>query len=133
MAYNPSLYNPYGSQQFQPTTQNMNWQYQPTQTFQPQQPINGLTFIDSIDSIDTLKMPPGSVSQPYFLKDENKFVIVRFDNMGGFTKELFSFKPEPMNNNSEEFVTREYFDQQMQNIMEAINGKHSIPEQQPEA
>lgn len=31
-----------------------------------------------------------------------------------------------------EFVTREYFDQQMQNIMEAINGKHLVPEQ-PEA
>jgi len=48
--------------------------------------------------------------------------------MGGSTKELFSFKKEPMvtSNNSGEFVTREYFDQQMNNIMEAINGKRRL-------
>ena len=114
MAYNPALYNPYGQ---------FSWQ-------QPQQSINGLTFIDSIDALDTLQMPAGSISQPYFLKDENKFIIVSFDNMGGSTKELFSFEKiqMPTNNNSKDFVTREYFDQQMNNILEAINGKHSIPE-----
>lgn len=116
MAYNPPLYNPYG--------QNQPWSWS-----QPNQLIaNGLTFIDSISDLDTLQMAPGSISQPYFLKDEDKFVIVTFDKVGGSTKELFSFKKEqmPTNNNQGEFVTREYFDQQINNIMEAINGKHAI-------
>lgn len=119
MAYNPPLYNPY--------SQNQPWSWsQPTQLVT--NGTNGLAFIDSISDLDTLQMTPGSISQPYFLKDEDKFVIVTFDKVGGSTKELFSFKKEqmPTNNNQGEFVTREYFDQQINNIMEAINGKHAI-------
>ena len=114
MAYNPSLYNPYGLQQ-------------PIQ-YQPQQSINGLSFIDKISDLDTLQMAPGSTSQPFFLKNENKFVVVSFDKTGASTKKMFSFDeiPMAMNNNSGDFVTREYFDQQMNNIMEAINGKFAI-------
>lgn len=126
MAYNPSMYNPYGLQM------------QPTQMFQPQpqfqQPINGLQFIKDASVLETLRMPPGSTSQPYFLEDENKFIVVTFDNVGGSTKETFSFTKDPIetNDNSGEFVTREYFDQQMNNILEAINGKHVASEQQEE-
>lgn len=113
MAYNPAIYDPYYGQQ--------SWSWS--------QPVsNGLTFINSISDLDTLQMAPGSTSQPYFLKDEDKFVIVTFDKVGGSTKELFSFKKEPMpaTSNQGDFVTREYFDQQISNIMEAINGKHAI-------
>lgn len=127
MAYNPNLYNPYAPQQFQPTIFNQQ-QFQP-QSQPVQQSVNGLAFIDDISVLDTLQMPPGSTSQPYFLKSEDKFVIVTFDKMGGSTKELFSFKKEPIatNNDMSEFVTRDYFDQQIGNIMEAINGKLAIP------
>ena len=120
MAYNPSLYNPYGLQQ-----QPMQYYQQPMQ-----QPVNGLSFIEKVSDLDTLQMAPGSTSQPYFLQDEDKFVIVSFDKTGASTKEMFSFEKiqMPANNNSGDFVTREYFDQQINNIMEAINGKHAIPE-----
>ena len=112
MAYNPSLYNPYG--------------LQVPQAYVPvQQPINGLSFIDDISVLDTLQMPRGSVSQPYFLKDENKFVIVTFDNAGGMTKELFSFKKESISNPDDK-VTKADLDAFKAEIMEAINGKHAI-------
>lgn len=124
MAWNPNFYNPYGFQQ----SQNANWQYYPNSA--PQQAVNGLSFIDSVNDLDTLKMPPGSTSQPYFLKDEAKFVIVSFDNVGGSTKELYTFEKAPMSSGIDggEFVTREYFDQQIGNIMEAINGKSAVSE-----
>ena len=127
MAYDPGLYNPYGSRQFQPTNQGMNWQYQPTVTVPQsvQQPINGLQFIEDASVLNTLRMPPGSTSQPYFLKGDNKFIIVTFDNVGGSTMETFSFTKDPVDNGGD-FVTREYFDQQINSIMEAINGKHVI-------
>ena len=94
------------------------------------QSISGLSFIDDLSVLDTLKMPPGSVSQPYFLKNEDKFAIVTFDNVGGSTMELFSFKKEPLPQagGQSEFVTKEYFDQQMRDMMEAINGKYAIRE-----
>ena len=111
MAYNPSVYNMYG--------------YQPQV---PQQPINGLAFIDDPSVLDTLKMPPGSTSQPYFLKDENKFYIVTFDNVGGCTKELFSFEKVPIQKEPDpnQFVTRDYLDEKINSIMEALNGKHAL-------
>jgi len=65
MAYDPVMYNPYGS-------------YMPRQ-----QAVNGLNFIDGEGDLDSLRMPPGSVSQPYFLKDSNRFIVVTFDNIGG--------------------------------------------------
>lgn len=110
MAYNPNLYNPYGLSPMQPVQQ---------------QPINGLSFIDDISVLDTLQMPRGSVSQPYFLKDEDKFVIVTFDNAGGMTKELFSFKRESISNPNDK-VTKADLDAFKAEIMEAINGKHAI-------
>jgi hypothetical protein len=95
---------------------------------QMQAPANGLMFIDDIKELDTLQMAPGSISQPYFLKDEDKFIIVTFDNVGGSTKEMYSFKKEamPATAASGDFVTREYFDRKIGDIMEAINGKHVV-------
>lgn len=129
MAYNPSLYSPYGSQQFQPTVYPQS--YQPTYT--PQQPVNGLIQVNGIEGAQMYQLPPGSVSPPLFLKDENAFFVKTTDDGGAATIKKYTFEEAPMmNNNSGEFVTREYFDQQMNNILEAINGKHIIPEQ-PEA
>ena len=127
MAYNPSLYNPYGSQQFQPTTGG-NLQYQPTYT--PQQPVNGLIKVTDIRGAEMYLIPPGSVSPPLFLEDENAFFIKTTDDGGAATIKKYVFEEAPMTaQNQGEFVTREYFDQKMQAIMEAINGKHPVPEQ----
>ncbi len=132
MAYNPSLYNPYGSQQFQPTI-SYPQQFQPT--MQPQQPINGLIKVTGIEGAQMYQLPPGSVSPPLFLEDENSFFVKTTDDGGAATIKKYTFEEAPIidtSNNQNDFVTREYFDQQMQNIMEAINGKHFVPEQ-PEA
>ena len=131
MAYNPSLYNPYGTQQFQPTVQP-NWQYQPTQTFTPQQPINGLIKVKGIEGAQMYQMPPGSVSPPLFLEDENAFFVKTTDDGGAPTIKKYTFEEAPMVtvNNPGDFLTSEYIDQQINNIFEAINAKHSVPEQQ---
>ena len=132
MAYNPSLYNPYGSQQFQPTI-SYPQQYQPT--IQPQHPVNGLIKVTGIEGAQMYQLPPGSVSPPLFLEDENAFFVKTTDDGGAATIKKYTFEEAPIANvddNPNGFVTREYFDRQMQNIMEAINGKHTVPEQ-PEA
>lgn len=128
MAYNPSLYNPYGQQQFQ---QNMNWSYQPTHT--AMQPVNGLIKVTGIEGAQMYQLPPGSVSPPLFLESENAFFVKTTDDGGAATIKKYTFEEAPLvDNGSQEFVTREYFDQQINNIMEAINGQHAISEQ-PEA
>lgn len=135
MAYNPSLYNPYGSQQFQPTVTQPNWYYQPTVTQMQQQPINGLIKVTGIEGAQMYQLPPGSVSPPLFLEEENAFFVKTTDDGGAATIKKYTFEEAPIanaSNNSGDFVTREYFDQQMNNILEAINGKHLVPEQ-PEA
>ena len=121
MAYNPSLYNPYGLQQ--PTVSP-----QAPQMFQ--QPVNGLVRIESIEGAQMYQLPPNSVSPPLFLGSEAAFFIKTTDGGGAATLKKYSFKEEPMmmDNNSSEFVTREYFDQQMNNILEAINGKPAVSE-----
>ena len=130
MVYNsPSLYNPYGSAQYQPTASYLQ-QYQPT--FQPQQPVNGLIKVKGIEGAQMYQLPPGSVSPPLFLEEENAFFVKTTDDGGAPTIKKYTFEEAPMatSGNPGEFVTREYFDQQMNNILEAINGKHSVSEQQ---
>lgn len=109
MAYNPSLYNPYG--------------------LQPAQPVNGLIRVESIEGAQMYQLPPNSVSPPLFLGSENAFFIKTTDGGGAATLKKYTFEEEAITNNvSGEFVTREYFDQQINNIMEAINGKRAVPE-----
>ena len=129
MAYNSSPYNLYGSQQYQPTT-GSGIQYQPTYT--PQQPVNGLIKVTDIRGAEMYLLPPGSVSPPLFLEDENAFFVKTTDDGGAATIKKYVFEEAPIakaEDNSNNFVTREYFDQKMQAIMEAINGKHTVPEQ----
>ena len=56
MAYTPSLYNPYGSQQFQPTMYTSS--YQPT--YVPQQPVNGLIKVKGIEGAQMYQLPPAN-------------------------------------------------------------------------
>ena len=111
MAYNPSLYNPYGLPQFQA-------------------PVNGLVRVESIEEANAYQIPSNSVSPPLFLGSEDSFFIKTTDANGGSTIKKYTFAEEPIptGNTSGEFVTREYFDQQMNNILEAINGKLAVPE-----
>lgn len=129
MAYNPSLYNPYNNQQFQPTI-NYPQQFQSAQ----QQPVNGLTFID-INNIDSYWMPAGSVSQPLFIDDKH-FVIKTFDKNGGSETEAYEAKKIPLSSllgSDNTNVTRADFESFKAEIMEAINGRNTIADVQPAA
>ena len=125
MAYNPNLYSPYGSQQFQPTIGYMPQQYQPT--VQQQQPVNGLIFIDK-NAVDTYQMPPGSVSPPLFI-DDSHYVIKSFDSNGGSSIEPFRTEPCSMSEifgADETNVTKADLEAFKLEIMEALNDKHTI-------
>jgi len=117
MAYNPSLYNPYGMQ-MQPSFQQMPMQ---------QQAVNGLVFIDK-NAIDTYQMPPGSVSPPLFV-DDSHYVIKSFDSNGGSSIEPFKTEPCSMSEifgADETNVTKADLEAFKLEIMEAINGKHTV-------
>lgn len=123
MAYNPALYNQYGMQPYQPA-------YQPAM----QQPINGLVFIEK-NAIDSYQMPAGSVSPPLFI-DESHFIIKTFDATGGSATELYEAKKIPMSEIEDPHsvnVTKADLDAFKAEIMEAINGKHSLQDVQSEA
>jgi len=112
MAYNPMSYSPYGLQM-------------PGLTSPQPQVINGLNFIDDESVLDSLRMPPGSVSPPYFLKDSNRFIVVTFDNVGGSTREHFTFDKEIIENPNDT-VTKADLEAFKAEMMEAINGKHTV-------
>lgn len=119
MAYDPMSYSPYGIQ--------LPGSYMPRQ-----QAVNGLNFIDGEGDLDSLRMPPGSVSQPYFLKDSNRFIVVSFDSIGGSTREYFTFDKEIVENPNEA-VTKADFEAFKAEMMEAINGKHTVQQGEPTA
>lgn len=125
MAYNPSIYSPYAAQQFQPNMPAPNPQFM--QAIAPQQPVNGLVKVDGIEGARMYQLPPNSVSPPLFVGSENAFFIKTTDGGGAASIKKYTFAEAPMNDNvSGEFVTREYFDRQMNNILEAINGQHTV-------
>ena len=118
MAYNPNLYNPYGMQQMQP---------QFPQPFQQQQPVNGLKFID-VNNIDSYQLPPGSVSDALFVDDKH-FIIKTFDNNGGSSIEAYEANKIPLSSllkPNDMSITKADLDAFKAEIMEVINGKHSI-------
>lgn len=112
MAYNANLYNPYSF---------------------PQQPVNGLVSITSEEGAKLYQLPPNSVSPPLFLESENTFFIKRTDGGGAATISKYTFDEAPMEQEgNSNYVTKDYLDKRIDEIMEAINGKHTVsePEQQ---
>lgn len=95
-----------------------------------QQPSNGLVRIDSVEDGKAYVLPPSSVSPPLFLSEENAFLVKTTDEFGTYSLKKYSFEETPLSEEHEsEYVTREYFDQQMSQILEAINGKeHPVRE-----
>lgn len=99
MAYNPSLYNPYGQQPYQ-------WS-QPAW----QRPINGLVSVTGMEGAKAYQMPPNS-SMPLFDADEDLLYVKTTDAAGYPTIKTFSFKPteQPKHAAEPAYVTREDFD-----------------------
>lgn len=107
MAYNPSLYNPYG--QAQPYTM-----YQPIPSMTtPQaaaQPVNGLVSVTGIEGAKAYQLPPNSAIA-LFDADSDVFYLKTTDAAGYPTIKAFSFKPmEHAAMEQPSYVTREDFD-----------------------
>ena len=116
MAYDPSAYNPWQGNNMLGNQQR----------FQ-QQPVNGLIFMD-LNSIETYQMPAGSVSAPLFIDDKH-CAIKTFDTTGGSSTEFFELKSIPKSDLLDPHdinVTKADLDAFKAEIMEAINGRHSI-------
>ena len=126
MAYNPNLYNPYGTQQYQPTL-SYQQQYQPT--MQPQQPVNGLVQIDGIEGANMYPLPPNSTSPALFFKNEAKFAVKSTDGGGAVTVRVFNFEEETLQtSNPNDIITRQDLEDFKKQVMEAINGKPAVSE-----
>ena len=110
MAYNPSLYNPYGFTS----------------------PVDGLVKVDSIEGVNAYYLPPNSVSPPLFLSSENVFFVKKTDGGGGATIRKFTFEEEVVDPQSDpNYVTKDYLDARINELMEAINGKHPVRKPEP--
>lgn len=102
------LYNPYGFHQAM------------------QQPVNGLIRIDSIEGGQMYQLPPNSVSPPLFLSNEAAFLIKTTDGGGAATLKKYSFKEEPLEPSSKDYVTKADFDAFVQEIRGVIDGKSVV-------
>lgn len=129
MAYQP-MYNayagvPYGYPGYYPqTTAPMG---QPT-TYQ--QPINGLIWVDGDQGVQMYQMPPNSTSPALFYKDKPMFAVKVTDGGGAATTRKFTFEENVENPHAAqgEFITKSDLEAFKSEIMEALNGKSSIPE-----
>lgn len=124
MAYNPSLYNPYGQQSFtwsQPVWQNM--QQNPSN-----QPVNGLVSVTGIEGAKAYQLPPNS-SMPLFDQNNDILYLKTTDSAGYPTIRTFSFKaieqadqkPQPV-----DYVPRSEFDALAHDVKMLVGKMDSI-------
>lgn len=106
MAYNPSLYNPYG--QTQPYTwsqPSMPVSYQPGSWVPSQaaaQPTNGLVRVKGRQGADAYPMAPNSVSPVLLDEDQDVFYIKRTDASGVGTVLEYDFAPRVQHQEQQE-------------------------------
>lgn len=124
MAYNPSLYNPYGQQQ------PYSW-YQPlptmTDTQTAAQPVNGLVSVTGIEGAKAYQLPPNS-SMPLFDQNNDILYLKTTDSAGYPTIRTFSFKaveqadqkPQPV-----DYVPRSEFDQLSEKVEKLISNRRT--------
>lgn len=87
MAYNPSLYNPYGQPQPYSWQQNL-----PTMTTpQTMQPVNGLVSVTGIEGAKAYQLPPNS-SMPLFDSNDDMLYLKTTDAGGFPTIRAFRFE-----------------------------------------
>lgn len=127
MAYNPSLYNPYGQQQ------PYSW-YQPlptmTATQTAAQPVNGLVSVTGIEGAKAYQLPPNS-SMPLFDQNNDILYLKTTDSAGYPTIKSFSFKaieqadqkPQPV-----DYVPRSEFDALAHDVKVLVGKVESISE-----
>ena len=117
MAYDPNIYNPYGN------AMNIGMRIGT--------PVHGINYIDSIDEVKNYVMPPNSVSPPFMLKSDDVFIIKMVDGSGGATLHAYRFEEIDLPSDgalSNDYVTKADLDAFAARIMEAIDGKLTVPE-----
>lgn len=88
MAYNPSLYNPYGQPQPYSWSQPTWTAPQPSAT----QPVNGLVSVTGMEGAKAYQLPPNS-SMPLFDQDNDVLYLKTTDSAGYPTIKAFRFEP----------------------------------------
>ena len=119
MAYDPSLYNPYGKTNV----------YQTQQAMPMMRPVNGIVYINDLEGAKGYQMPPNSVSPPLMLKSDSIFIIKETDGSGGATLSAYRFDEVPLSSlekSNGDYVTKADFEAFTAQIMEAINGQHAV-------
>lgn len=101
------------------------------------QPVYGLVSVDSYEGVKlkASELPKNSVSEPWFLTEDNIFCVASTDNDGIPTIKGYRFEeieiPE-LQEPEDKYATKQDLQNLADKIMEAINGQHIVPEQ-PEA
>lgn len=116
MAYNPNIYSPYNS-----------WN-QFASPAQPVRQMNSVVYINDVNEAVEYQLPPNSISPLLMLKSKNVFLTKDSDG----TLNAFQFEEVPLSsliNSDSDYVTKADFEAFTEQIMEAINGKHSVPTQ----
>lgn len=103
-----------------------NWSYHP-QTV-TSQPVNGLKKVKSYDEVMTIPQAPNSISEPYMLESDNIFFIKTTDEFSNPTVKAYRFEEIDIPSPEDKFVTKEYLDSKISEIMEALNGQCIVPE-----
>lgn len=145
MAYNPNLYSPYGSQQFQPTISYPQVNFQPTMPqMQPMQqgnqqqaqnaaPVTYMVPVNSFMEAKEYKEQPGIEPPLFALSNDNVIIKKEVDEQGGEKFVAFRLTEIPLSEimpKEGNYVTKEDFDAFANKVMEALNGK---PVAQPTA
>lgn len=139
MAYNPNLYSPYSSQQFQPTISYPQVNYQPpVPQMQPMHNAVPVTYIIPVNSFmeaKEYKGQPGAEPPLFALSNDNVIIKKEIDEQGGEKFVAFRLTKVPLSEimpKEGSYVTKEDFDAFANKVMEALNGK-SVAQQTPTA
>lgn len=109
MAYNPTLYNPYGQPQPYSWSQPV-WQSTPQQV--SNQPVNGLVSVTGMEGAKAYQLPPNS-SMPLFDSNEDMLYLKTTDAGGFPTIRAFRFEAadsEEQPKDTAEYATKEDLD-----------------------
>lgn len=108
MAYNPNVYNPYGSQA-----------------------VNGLTSVTGIEGARAYPLPPNSV-MPLFDANEDMMYVKSTDGAGFPTVKIYRFEEvQPEVEQSPDYVSRDEFDKlnkKLDKLIRGMNGKQPVSE-----
>lgn len=106
--------------------------FKPNYSYHPQtitsQPVNGLHKVKSYEEVVAIPQAPNSVSEPFMLESDNIFFVKTTDEFSNPTVKAYRFEEIDIPSPEDKFVTKDYLDRKICEIMEAINGQRIVPE-----